>query len=403
MSRFRNSLVYLDNAATTPVDASIVRVMNRYHERYFYNPSALYAEAVAVRGHIEGQRDELARALGIGATGVTFTAGATEANNMVIQGLVWKARSEGNELPHIIMSATEHPSVRNTVRLLAKRNLAVYSELSVDEAGKVDVRELRDAITPATILVTVHTINNETGVIQPLKDIAKTIRWARKRHGHQYPLFHSDAAQAAAYYPLAMPQTGVDLLTLSSQKAYGPKGFGVIARRQGVSLEVQSGGGGQEAGYRPGTEQVASIIGGTMALVDAIERRELETAALTELRSWLVSGLRLVFPNLILHGRDKAGEDQSPHILSVTIPGLSAELLVIELAERGILAAARAACSADDTEPSHVLAAMYAHSQRYDDIITTGAVRISMGKHTKKRDLKKALKAFAHIKAKYDA
>lgn len=401
MGKARKKILYMDHAATTPVDPKVAKLMQRFQKDEFYNPSALYDEAIAVRRELDQVRASLASTFSVSERDILFTGGATEANNLAIYGLVWAARAAGNMEPHIIMSATEHPSVRSTVKLLAKRNLAVYSELPVGQDGMVNPKDLRELVHAGTVLITIHYTNNETGVVQPIKDIMKTVRWIRKQSDSQYPFVHLDAVQAAGYYPLGMPQLGVDMMTLSSQKNYGPKGFGVLLKRPEVRIEAQSGGGGQEAGYRPGTENVPAIIGGTTALLSAQEKHSVETERLAGLRDWFVAQLDTLDSNILVHGSRLAGDHQSPHIVSFTIPGIQGELLVIELSERGILAAARAACSADDIEPSHVLSAMYAATPDHMMIVTTGAVRLSFGKTTTKKDLEKVLKALSHIIEKY--
>jgi len=396
--RGKKSPVYLDYAASTPVSKGIAAAMRPYESEKFCNPSALYYEALEVRKDIEDMRGQIAKTLDALADEIIFTGGATEANRLAVLGVLRAARKEGITKLECIISATEHPSVRNLCKGLAEDGVITLYEVPVDNQGQVDPKVLRDMITPQTVLVSIQLVNNETGVLQDFTQLMKAVRFMRKQHGHQWPMVHTDAVQAASYQRLQMRKLGVDLVTLSSQKIFGPKGVGFLFKKRSAAFLPPFSGGGQEGGYRSGTEYVAGIIGGGLALIKAQNEVDDNHEKVSELRSWFSAQVRSLIPKSIVH----EGVLQSPHICNLTVPGINGELLVIELAERGVLVSARAACSVDDPEASHVLAAMYQDHPSRNLVLRNGSVRFSMSTKTTKKELEYVLTALEDISNKYE-
>lgn len=391
--------VYLDYAASTPVDPDIVEIMTPYLSHYFYNPGALYDPAVSVKKDIEQARSRVAKVIGASDNEILFAGGATEANQMAIVGAVGAAKEAEIEKPEVMIAATEHPSIRNLCLELAKRNEITLIQIPVDEQGVVDLSFIREHLQLKTAMVSVHCVNNETGTIQPLRDIAKVLRRHRKQHQTIFPLLHSDAVQAAGCFGLAAIISTVDLATMSSQKIYGPKGVGFLYKARRVVLRGLFHGGGQEGGYRPGTENVSAIMGGTEALVIAQQNHEQNYSYASHLRGYCLEQLKKITTRIIVH--QSTADLQSPHVLNFTIPGINGELLVIELAERGVYVAARAACSTNDEDASHVLASMYRDHPKKNLILRTGSVRVSFGKMTTRAEVVYFLEQIHAIAAKY--
>ncbi len=392
-------VVYLDYAASTPVDLDTVALMEPYQNERFFNPGALYGPAVSIKNDIEQSRTQVAKALGVTADEIFFTGGSTEANQMAIVGTVMAAKDSGINRPTVMITATEHPSVRNLCLGMAKRGEIDLIQILVDKTGIVDLGFIREQLHENTALVSVHYVNNETGVMQPLREIAKLVRHHRKQHQTHFPFVHSDAVQATICSDFAGIISGLDLMTLSSQKIYGPKGVGFLYKTRRAKLPALFEGGGQERGYRSGTENVAAIIGGSQAFVRARENWPVCSTQFLDLRNYFLEGLKKINKQLIVH--EGLLQAQSPHILNFTIPGINGELLVIELAERGVYVAARAACSTDDEDASHVLAAMYNNHPQKNLILTTGSVRVSLGKMTTLADVEYALEQIHAVAAKY--
>ncbi|MFQ5465834.1 MAG: aminotransferase class V-fold PLP-dependent enzyme, partial [Thermodesulfobacteriota bacterium] len=335
--------IYLDHNATTAPDPEVVTVMDRHLDPSYGNPSSIYSEGRDARAAVEGARRSVARMINSTARRVIFTGGGSEANNLAVKGVAF-ANLAGKR--HIITSTVEHPSVGRTCRWLEGFGIRV-TRLGVDSTGLVDPDDLRAAIDDSTCLVTIMTANNETGVIQPIAELA---RIARERG----VLFHTDAVQAAGKVAVDVEAAGVDLLTLSGHKFHGPKGVGVLYVAKGVEMEWLVHGGGQENGARAGTENVPAIAGLGKAAGLAVKRLP-EMERVGRLRDRLEEEVLALAPGARVNGH---AERRLPNTLSVTLPGVRGEPVVLELDRKGVALSSGSACRSGSPEPSHALTAM---------------------------------------------
>jgi len=360
-------MIYLDYAAATPMDKSVSDAMQPYFTEKFYNPSATYLAARAVKKDLETARAKVAYWFGARPNEITFTAGTTEANNLVINGVM-------RQYPDatIVVSAIEHESV------LAPAHQYDCIETPVTPKGLVDLDALRKNITDNTVLISIMYANNEVGTVQPLNHVGlmvEEIRKDRRNRGIELPLYlHSDAAQAANYLDLHASRLRLDFMTINGGKIYGPKQSGVLYANSHVRLLPQILGGGQERGLRSGTENVAGSIGLAQALDIVQNRRHQEVARLHKLQQVFISELEKHIPSVVINGsRGK----RLPNNVHVTIPGQDNERLLMGLDEASILCAAGSACSASNEEPSHVLRAMGISEQD-----AQSSLRFTMGAQT---------------------
>lgn len=343
-----NDLIYMDYAAATPMDESVLDAMRPYFSDKFFNPSATYLPASQVSKDVEVARASVAHWLGARSNDIVFTAGGTEANNLAVHGVMSRF-ADGNA----VVSAIEHESV------LAPAHHYECREAPVTSDGIVDIEQLAKLVDDKTVLVSVMYANNEIGTIQPIRQIAaklEEIRKARHTAGNDRPLYsHTDAAQAAAYLDLHVARLGVDLLTINGGKIYGPKGSGALFVSHNVNLNPQMSGGGQERGIRSGTENVPGVIGLATALDLVQNRRHEEADRLSKLQSLFFDFIEQKLPQAVVNGSRK---HRLPNNIHITLPGHDNERVLLELEQDGILAAAGSACSASSEESSHVLRAM---------------------------------------------
>lgn len=379
-----NTPLYFDYAAASPMDPKVLEAMTPYFTELFYNPSATYLLAVGVRKELDAARMRIAAILGARPSEIIFTAGATEANNLVIRG-VMDQYPNGN----IIVSAVEHDSVLETARMYD------HAEIPVNGQGIIDIDALEKLINDKTTLVSVMYANNEVGSIQPVRQVALMIdgiRRARRKSGNELPLYlHSDSAQAAAYLDLHVSRLGVDFMTLNGGKIYGPKQAGILFASSQARFKPQIMGGGQERGQRAGTENVAGAMGLAKALELVQERRAEEVPRLKKLRDLFISLVEEKIPTASINGSLK---HRLPNNVHLTIPGQDNERVLIELDDDGILAAAGSACSASNEEPSHVLRAMGLSDQD-----AQASLRFSFGLQTSETDVRQAVDTLAKIVA----
>ena len=363
-------MIYLDNAAATPVDSRVLAAMMPYFSDEFYNPSAAYLSARKVRSDVEEARHILAKLIGAKSAEIIVTAGATESINLALGGV------DGR----IVTVAVEHASVLETAR---QRDGCV---LAVDDKGRISLDELRSSLTDDVTLVSVGYVNSETGVAQNMRAIAEivqTVRDERQVRGVTTPLYlHTDASQAAGLLDLNVSRLGVDLMTLNAGKCYGPKQVGLLYVRAGIHLKPLILGGGQEMGLRSGTENVTGIIGFAKALELAEKLRGSEVKRLSELRSKLKQCLINNLLDVRINENTKAN---SPAILNISVPGVDGERVVFGLDERGVQVATGSACAANKGVRSHVLTAM-----GLDEAAVDGSLRISMGRFTTEQDINQA-------------
>jgi len=364
--------IYLDYAAATPMDTSVFAAMQPYFTDQFYNPSATYLAAQAVRKDLEAARTRVAYWLGARNSEVIFTAGSTEANNLVINGIM-RQYPEGT----IAVSAIEHESV------LAPAHMYACVEIPVTDKGIVTPEAVQSTINDSTVLISVMYANNEVGVIQQIHKIgqlAAAIRRDRRARGVTLPLYvHTDAAQAANYLDLHVARLGVDFMTLNGGKIYGPKQTGVLYVNAHARLNPEIRGGGQERGLRSGTENIAGAVGLSTALDMVQSDRHQEAKRLQVLQKQCIDGLRTAIPEVIVNG---SLNNRLPNNVHITIPGQDNERILMALDEAGILCAAGSACSASNEEPSHVLRAM-----GLSDTEAQASLRLTMGRQTTKEHI----------------
>jgi len=373
-------MIYLDHAAATPLDTQVLAAMQPFYDVQFYNPSASYMAAQKVRTALERARADVAGVLGARASEVIFTAGGTESDNLGVAG-VMRAFPGAN----VVVSAIEHDAVLEPAAQFDCRIA------KVTEQGVVDLDSLKSQIDDQTVLVSIMYANNEVGTVQPVRQVAqiiKEIREQRRKAGNQLPLYlHTDACQAANYLDLHVSRLGVDLMTLNGGKIYGPKQSGVLFVSHTVQLQPIIRGGGQERNLRSGTENVPGAIGFAKALQLAAARRHEESERLQGLQRLAFDLIAEKLPGAIINGSLK---HRLPNNIHITLPGQDNERLLVELDERGILAAAGSACSASDDEPSHVLRAM-----GISDTDAQASLRLTMGRETTEQDVRSLVDTLA--------
>jgi cysteine desulfurase len=374
-------MVYLDNNATTPVDPAVAEVMSQFLRDHFGNPSSLYPIGRAVRDRITEARERIARSIGAQRSEIVFTGSGTESDNAAIFGIV-NARPEKNA---VVVSAIEHPAVLEAARYLEKKGLDV-SYVPVDAAGTVDLDFLRDSLTPRTALVSIMHANNEIGTIQPLEEIVKIA------HDKDIPV-HTDAVQTFGKMDVDVEKLGVDLLTISAHKVYGPKGVGALFVRKGTVIHPYLHGGRQERGMRAGTENTAGIIGFGEAVRLLEERGRKDRSRLEKLAETLKKGIESGIPNVRFNGHP---ELRIKSTLNFAFPGLESEAILLALATKDICVSTGSACSEDSEEASHVLMAIGLKPE-----IARSCIRISLGRFTTDEDVATMLRELPEIVAKF--
>jgi cysteine desulfurase len=375
-------MIYLDNAAATPLDTDVLAAMQPFFSDKFYNPSANYMAAQAVRAELEQARADVAAVLGARANEIIFTAGGTESDNLAVSG-VMQQYPNGN----VVVSTIEHDAV-----LIPAAQYA-HTLVDVTPQGLVDLDSLEAKINDQTVLVSIMYANNEVGTVQPIRQAAQLVgrvREARRKAGNTLPIYlHTDACQAANYLGLHVSRLGVDMLTLNGGKIYGPKQNGVLYVSSKVRLNPIIRGGGQERNLRSGTENVAACVGFARALQLAAERRHAEGERLGGLQRLAFGLVAEKLPQAGINGSQK---HRLPNNIHLTLPGQDNERLLVELDERGILAAAGSACSASSETPSHVLRAM-----GLDDEAAQASLRITMGRMTTETDIRTLVDTLAEL------
>jgi cysteine desulfurase len=364
--------IYLDHAATTPVDPAVAEAMRPFLEAEFANPSSLYNAARDTRRAVESARHSISTILGAKPTEIIFTSGGTEGDNLAVQGVL-----RAHPGAHWVTTAIEHDAVLSCVEPLT-RDGHKCTVVPVKPNGIVDPAAIEGAVTDQTVLVSVMLANNEIGTIQPVADIAKlvaAVRAGRMKRGIDLPLYlHTDAVQAANYLDLHVTRLGADLLTLNGSKLYGPKGTGALYVRHGTVLEPLIYGGGQERGRRSGTENVAGIVGFARAFELAATTRDAQSRRLTQLRDQLAAELTKHIPGIIINGDPRR---RLPNNLNLTIPGAEGEALVLYLDNAGIMASTGSACSTGNLDPSHVLLAIGRTPEE-----ANASLRLTLGRST---------------------
>ncbi len=365
--------IYLDHAATTPVDSAVLRKMRPYFDVRYGNASSVHRAGDLARQGMEKARQQISDFLNCSPEEIYFTSGATESDNWIIRGIVEKVRQSSAKKPHIITSSFEHKAVLEPARVLEKKGLAELTILPVNQDGLVEVEEAVKAIKKNTVLVSIMYANSEVGTIQPIKEIGRLI----KKKNSQI-VFHTDAVQAINYLNCRIEYLGVDALSLSAHKIYGPKGIGALYLRKGIEISPVFRGGGHERGLRSGTENVPGIIGLGEA-VNSIKNQRSNIKKIKKLRNKLITGVMKDIPDVQLNG---SLEHRLPNNAHFSFKGIEGEGLLIELSERGIYVSTGSACASHSLRPSHVLRAM-----GLSDEEAHASVRFTLGRQTKESDI----------------
>lgn len=376
-------VIYLDHAAATPLDPKVFAAMQPYFSDNFYNPSAPYAPAIAVRRAYEQAKQTIAQTIGAKGDEIVMTAGATESINLAFNSVAG----------HIVTANVEHHAVLEAAKRFD------HTVVSADQRGMVSAQSVKAAITPQTQLVSIALANNELGTIQPLRDIAEVVRSEREsrlaRSDHTPIYLHSDASQGVGQLDVNVARLGVDLLTLNAAKVYGPKQVGLLWASSRVVLSAQIVGGGQERGLRSGTENVAGTVGFAKAMELASEHRKFESDRLMKLRDGMQKQFIVAFPQAIVSGHQKhrlAGH------LHISFPKLDAERVLFALESRGVLVATGSACAANKGTRSHILTAIGLKPE-----IADGSLRITLGHLSTEENCAKAVEIIIEeVRREYD-
>jgi cysteine desulfurase len=370
--------VYLDHSATTPVDPRVVEAMLPYLTEKFGNASSVHLFGQEARAAADRARRQVAALIGARANEIVFTSGGTEANNLAVRGV-----SEAAETRHIITSAIEHPSVRGAIESLEKRGWSV-TRLPVYEDGIVRVEDVRSALRPDTVLLSVMMANNEIGTIQPIRQIGELVKEERE-HGNPHLWFHTDAVQAAGRLPIEVQSLGCDLLSISAHKIYAPKGAGALFVRRGVRLTPQQVGGHQERERRAGTESIANIVAFGAAAELASREMSERNEHTRRLRDRFERTVEQSIDDIAFNG-DR--EQRLPHLSNISFRFIEGEGLLIHLDMQGVAVSTGSACSSGTLEPSPVIRALGRNEE-----LARGAIRFSFGKDNSDDDVDYSLPA----------
>ncbi|MBO9130461.1 cysteine desulfurase family protein [Bacillus sp. 165] len=364
--------IYLDHAATSPTHPEVVQKMIPYMTEMFGNPSSIHFFGRQSRQAIDEARRACAASVGAQPNEIVFTSGGTEADNLALLGIARANRHKGN---HIITSAIEHHAVLNTCKALEKEGFEV-TYLPVDQAGRISVTDLQQALTENTILVSIMFGNNEVGMIQPIAEIGEALR------DHQ-AVFHTDAVQAYGMLPINVKELKIDAMSISSHKINGPKGFGFLYAAQNVALSPQVTGGEQERKRRAGTENVPGAVGLHHAVRLAAQEREQKTNQYHMFKDIMLSIFQSEGISFEINGRQ---DYCLPHILNVSFKGIDVESFLVNLDLAGIAVSSGSACTAGSIDPSHVLVAMFGK----DSDKTRSSIRFSFGYSNTREQVEKA-------------
>lgn len=407
--------IYLDYAATTPVDPAVVGAMTPYFSQKFGNPGSLHFFGQEAMAAIDESREKIAGLINADFREIIFTGSATEANNLTLRGII-RANLDAKKLflktalpRRIIVSSIEHESILETARDLEKQGVEVVC-LPVNREGVVDLKKLKESLNDGTVLVSIICANNEIGAIQPIAKIASLIRDFKNSKfqtpNSEFPLFHTDAVQAFQFLDCDASNPGVDLMTLSAHKIYGPKGIGALyvadkirplvvgAGKSTPSLRPRAlspivTGGGQEFGLRSGTENVPAIVGFAKAAELVFVSRRKEAERIKKLKNYFWKKLKKIYPEIALNG---SAENCLPNIVNMYFPGYQSPDFLVKLDLAGVAVSSGAACSARSAKPSYVLSACGFSEKRIKS-----SLRFSFGKFTAKAEIDEAIKRIKRI------
>lgn len=407
--------IYLDYASATPIDRRVLKILHKTEKNFYANASTIYKKGIESSGVIERARSEIAKRLNVHADEIIFTGSGTESDALAIIGTIdsFINRFPG-VTPHVITSEIEHPAVLENIRNLESKKIIEASYIPVLENGVIDLKILKESLKENTVLVSVMYANNEIGTIEPIEEIAKIIRRFKKGKSTSqdlaldslkarpslvdFPLFHTDACQAMNYlFTENIDKLGVDLMTFNSSKIYGPKGIGILVKKRNIDIAPIYNGGGQEFGFRSGTESVSLINSLNVAHEITNKIKEKESLRLIKLRNYGIDkilGLSKKYPFEIKLNGDK--ENRLPNNINITIDGLPSELVVIELSALGVYVSEKSACKSEDDKGSYVIKAINGNKDQ-----TIGSIRITLGRQTVKSNLDALVKGLSRILSKY--
>lgn len=371
-------VVYLDNNATTPLHPEVLKAMLPYYKERYGNASSVHFKGREAKKALEESRSVVGDLLGTESVDIIFTSGGTESDNFAIKGIAFANRDKGD---HIVTSSVEHLAVASTYKYLESQGFKI-TFLPVDKYGTVDLDALEDSITSKTILVSIMHSNNEVGTIEPIAEAAKIT----KERG---VYLHTDAVQSFGKVPLNVEELGIDLLSVSAHKIYGPKGVGALYIRKGVKIDPFHHGGHHERTLRAGTENVAAVVGFAKATEIARRRMKEESERIRRLRDMLHQGLTERLEGIHLNGHPT---NRLAGTLNLSFEGAEGESLLINFDLKGICASTGSACSAGSTEPSHVLLAM-----KVDPHLAQGSVRFSLGAFNSEEEINYCLEEIPKI------
>jgi len=376
--------LYLDYAATTPVHPDVVKEMIPFFSDYYGNPSSIHSIGQEAREGIEVARTRIATLIGARPEEIVFTSGGSEADNFALKGIAFSKENKGN---HIITTNIEHHAVLETARFLQKRGLKV-TYLKVDRDGLVDPQDVKHAITAGTILVSIMHANNEVGTLQPISEISRITSEAGV-------YFHTDSVQTVGHLPVDVKKLGLDMMSMSAHKLYGPKGVGALYLRRGIRITPLIHGGQQEYGRRASTENVPGIVGFGKAAEIALKEIDTEAERITSLRNKLIKGLMERIDRIQLNGHPTK---RLPNNVNISVEFVEGESLCLNLDMEGICSSTGSACSSSSAEPSHVLSALGIPPQ-----LAHGSLRFSLGKWTTGDEIDRVIETLSRIVSKLRA
>ena len=376
--------IYLDHAATTPLDERVLEVMLPYLRDNWGNPSSLYGEAQEARRGLEAGRRSMAEVLGCKPQELVFTSGGSESDNLALRGAAYAARRQGRG-DHVITTAIEHHAVLHAAERLEEEGFRV-TDLGVDGEGFIDLQDLEHAVTDSTALVSIMYVNNEVGTIEPIEDAARVVKAKNPR-----AVFHTDAVQAAGMLDINVDRLGVDMLSIGAHKFYGPKGVGALYVRQRTPIQWQQLGGGQEKNRRAGTENVAGVVGMAKALELAYEELDARNDHGRDLRDRLLSGVPERIPHVHITGPEDLSK-RAPNNFSACFEYIEGEAILIALDLAGVAASSGSACTSGSLEPSHVLTAL-----GVPEDLARGSLRLTVGKDNTPEQIEHVLEVLPGI------
>ncbi|MCK4918531.1 MAG: cysteine desulfurase [Candidatus Pacebacteria bacterium] len=390
---FKQKRVYMDYAAATPVKKEVKKAMERYWDIDFGNAGAIHTEGITARKAVRESRKIIADILNANPEELVFNSGGTEANNSAIFGVLDKLVEDGMKIEdmHLITSKMEHPSVLNYLKYFQKRG-ASLDLVGITKEGIIDLKQFKELLKPNTVLVSIMFVNNEIGSIQPIEEVVKIIRGFKKKilknHESITPIFHSDFAQALLFIPLNIKKSGIDLLSLDSQKIYGPKGCGALYIRKGLEINSLIIGGTQENSRRSGTENTPLIVGFAKALELASKEQIQEIKRLTKLRNYFINEILNKIPKADLNG---SLENRLPNNINISIPATNNDFSVIQLDAKGVACSTKSSCSTQ--KYSYVIEALGKSKKQIEN-----SLRFSLGKSTTKKEVDYVVKCLLNLK-----